>query len=546
MSASTAVFEAQKILTMDPHRPIATHVAVREGRILGVGALDEVEGWGAYDLDRSFADKILMPGLVEGHSHVTEGAVWKHTYVGFYDRRGPDGTLWRGLGSIEEVLVRLREAERRLGSPDQPLVGWGFDPIFLERPMVADDLDSVSTTRPVLVIHASFHLLNVNTVLMERAGITASTEVQGILKDEHGKPTGQFQSMAANDLIYKALGAELLNRGSAAEELRLFGRSAVRAGVTTVTDMFNDLPEAVVENYRAVTADPGFPVRLVPAFNGVSANRDGAAYLHALTRHNTGKLRFGLAKLVLDGSIQGFTARLKWPGYYNGKPNGVWNIAPGELKQALLAYHKAGFQVHIHVNGDEASEFALDAIEAVLAEAPRFDHRHTLQHCQMADAAQFRRMAALGVCVNLFCNHIFYWGDAHYAETMGPDRAERMDAVATAVRCGVPVAMHSDAPITPLAPLFTAWCAVNRRTASGRLLGSNERIPVETALQAITLGAAHTLKMDREIGSIEVGKFADFAVLEDDPTEVPPEALRDVRVWGTVLGGQVFPAPRTQ
>lgn len=542
MDANTVVFEAGKIITMDPNRPVATHVAVRDGRILGVGAPEEMRAWGGFDLDRSFAGKVLMPGLVEGHCHVTEGTVWKHCYVGFYDRRGPDGAFRRGVKSIEEVIARLAEAERRLDEPEAVLLGWGFDPIFLERRLVAADLDRVSATRPVLVVHASFHLLNVNTPLMRRAGITRDTNAQGVLKDADGEPTGQFQSMAANYLIYKAAGTNLLTRGSAPDELSLFARSALVAGVTTVTDLVNELPEPVVANYRAMTAEPDFPVRLVPALKGFGSP-NGVERLRELVGHNTDKLRFGRVKLVVDGSIQGFTARLKWPGYHNGRPNGFWYMAPEEIARVLKPFHAAGFQVHIHTNGDEATEAALDAIEAVLGEAPRWDHRHTLQHCQMADAAQFRRMAALGVCANLFCNHIFYWGDAHYEQTMGPDRAERMDATATAMRHGVPFAMHSDAPITPLGPLFTAWCAVNRLTASGRLLGASERIPVEAALRAITLGAAYTLRMDDEIGSIEVGKRADFAVLEDDPTAVPPEALKDVRVWGTVLGGCVFRAP---
>jgi len=106
----------------------------------------------------------------------------------------------------------------------------------------------------------------------------------------------------------------------------------------------------------------------------------------------------------------------------------------------------------------------------------------------------------------------------------------------------VPFAIHSDAPVTPLAPLFTAWCAVHRLTASGRVLGEHERIGVGEALRAITLGAAYTLKLDGEIGSIEAGKRADFAVLEDDPLEVPAQALKDVRVWGTVQDGRVFEA----
>jgi predicted amidohydrolase YtcJ len=126
--------------------------------------------------------------------------------------------------------------------------------------------------------------------------------------------------------------------------------------------------------------------------------------------------------------------------------------------------------------------------------------------------------------------------------TMGPDRAHRINACRSALAAGVRLAIHSDAPVTPLAPLFTAWCAVNRVTPSGRVLGAAEALTVPEALRAITLGAAWTLKLDHEVGSIECGKRADFAVLDDDPYEVAPAALKDVPVWGTVLSGRVFEA----
>jgi predicted amidohydrolase YtcJ len=118
-----------------------------------------------------------------------------------------------------------------------------------------------------------------------------------------------------------------------------------------------------------------------------------------------------------------------------------------------------------------------------------------------------------------------------------------MDACGTALATGVPFAIHCDAPVTPIGPLFTAWCAVNRLTASGRTLGEQEKISVAEALRAITLGAAYTLKLDEELGSIDVGKRADFAILDDDPLSVPPEKLKDIGVWGTVLGGRIFAAP---
>ena len=126
---------------------------------------------------------------------------------------------------------------------------------------------------------------------------------------------------------------------------------------------------------------------------------------------------------------------------------------------------------------------------------------------------------------------------------MGPDRAERLDACSSALDAGVPLAIHSDAPVTPLGPLFTAWCAVNRVTPSGRVLGASERLGVPEALRAITLGAAATLKLDGEVGSIECGKRADFCVLDDDPLAVDPMALKDIRVRATILSGRVHLAP---
>jgi predicted amidohydrolase YtcJ len=151
-------------------------------------------------------------------------------------------------------------------------------------------------------------------------------------------------------------------------------------------------------------------------------------------------------------------------------------------------------------------------------------------------------MANLGMCGNLFANHLWFWGDQHHQSTVGPERANRMEACATALREGVPISLHSDAAVTPLGQLHSMWCAVNRVTPSGRVLGAEERISVADALHAVTLGAAYQLHLDHEIGSIEVGKRADFAVLAQDPFDVDPMELRDIPVWGTVLGGRVFRA----
>ncbi len=507
--------------------------------------------WGAFDLDTRFADKVLMPGLVEGHSHLMAGGLWQFPFIGFHSRTAPDGTISAGCRNFDEVVARLIELEAKIDDPTKPLLAWGFDPIFFgnER-MTVRHLDQVSATRPVVILHASQHLMNVNSPALAATGITRDTEVDGVARfvdgDKLGEPTGELQEFAAMFPITRLTGNIFRVAGSNEQSLRLFGQIAQLAGVTTATDLVNDLSDDNAQVLQRVTAEADFPVRLVPAYLSLdgSISRDaGVARVTSRVATNTDKLHFGLVKIVTDGSIQGFTARVRWPGYFDGHDNGIWIQPPNDLKATIAHFHAAGFQLHIHTNGDEATELALDGIEAALAEHPRADHRHTLQHCQMADAAQFRRMARLGICANLFANHIYYWGDAHLALTMGPDRAERMDACATALRHGVPLAIHSDAPITPLGPLFTAWCAVNRLTSSGRVLGAGERISVADALYAITLGAAFTLRLDDRIGSIEVRKFADFCVLDDDPLTTAPEALKDLRIAGTVLGGRVLALP---
>ena len=365
----------------------------------------------------------------------------------------------------------------------------------------------------------------------------------GVPLDAEGLPLGELKGPDAMTPVSPLVG---LDRGLLATDewgLRQFARLCVRTGVTTATDLANLLEDEAVDMMLRVSGEETFPLRLVSL--RVFRNTTVAGLIdHAvrLKKRSTDRLRLGIVKIVADGSIQGFSARLKWPGYYNGAPNGLWYVPPEHLREAFRLALDAGVQIHTHTNGDEATELVLDCIEDALRKYPTPDHRFTLQHCQLADAAQYRRMRKLGMCVNLVPNHHYHWGDQHYALTVGPERAERMNPCATALANGVPMAIHSDAPVTPLGPLFTAWCAVNRRTQSGRVLGEAEKISVTDALRTITLGAAYTLKLDGEIGSIETGKRADFAVLEDDPTTIAPENLKDVRVWGTVHGGKVYPA----
>lgn len=540
------IYQAKSIRTMNPHMPHATHIAVRDGHILAVGTKNDIEiwqsAWGEMELNTDFAARTLLPGFVEGHSHLMEGLFWNYHYVGYYDREGPDGKVWPGLKSIDAVVARLKEIDAARDDKSEPLIAWGFDPIFFtDRRMNLADLDTVSTACPVIVLHASLHILNANSAVMEKAGVSENDNSEFIRRDDKGKVSGEFLGQMGMFMAMRTTNIDILALGSSPQTLKNFADVARQTGVTTATDLANPMPEGSEDTMLEQINRDDYPMRLVVAFQGSGAKpEDGVARMAQLAERQSGKLRFSLVKLVADGSIQGFSARLKWPGYFNGAPNGLWYIEPDRLRGYLKAFTEAGIQVHVHTNGDECTQVALDAIEEALRAHPWPDHRHTLQHCQMASRSDFRRMKNMGVGVNLFTNHLYYWGDAHRTVTMGPERAARLDDCGGALAEGVPLAIHSDAPVTALAPLFTAWCAVNRRTSEGVTLGGEaEKISVEDALYAITMGGAYSLKMDGEIGSLEVGKRADMAILADDPIEVGAEGLKDISVVGTMVDGIV-------
>ncbi len=545
------IYPARTIVTLNPAAPEAEAVAVLDGRILSVGSLEEVTGWAGIrevEIDRRFADAVLVPGFIEAHMHaLLTGILWQGVYVGRFDRVAPDGRTVRGLATRQEVLERLAMAAAKLPDDGSWLIAWGYQPEYYnDSPLTRADLDPIAMGHPMFIENLSMHVYYVNSKALEVAGIGADTTVEGILKQD-GRPTGELQEMKAVFAFLPKLpplNAEVLLRS-----LRDAGRMAHRAGVTTFTDMNFGLVPGAYQAYAAAAADPGFPVRsmLHPVNeifeSGPIAEKGGLDHLLQAHAKDSDRLSLGGVKFIVDGSIQAGTALFRWPYYYRTLENGVANISQEDLNRDVLEVHKRGLQAVIHTNGDKATDMALDAIEAAQKAHPMPDARHRLEHNQFPSQAQLRRMQALDVGTSLFVNHIYYWGDLHYSTYLGPDRAERMDPAGSAQRLGIPYSIHSDASVTPLDPLMAMWVAVKRETMSGRVLGASERLTVPQALHAVTLGAARLMKQDDIKGSIETGKLADFTVLDRNPlTLADPDELRQVRVLGTVVGGVAFPA----
>lgn len=254
MNSSIKVCSARKILPMNPMQPEATHVAVRDGRLLAVGDADRRRAWGDFELDDCFAGPLLMPGLVEGHANLLASGLWQYVYVGFHERTASDGAEWPGCRSFDEVVARLSKAQSRLGDSVQRLLAWGFDPIFFgaER-MTVRHLDRVSRERPIVVLHASLHLMNVNSAALAKAGITRDSELEGIARFADGEPNGELQEFAAMFPIMRLTGNVFHLAGGSETAVRMYGRIAQLAGVTTAVDLANDLSDDMTALLERVT-----------------------------------------------------------------------------------------------------------------------------------------------------------------------------------------------------------------------------------------------------------------------------------------------------
>ena len=548
------IFPVGTIWTMDPGRPLARAVAVRDGRIVSVGTMETMRPWLAgtpYEIDDRFSDKVMFPGFIDPHTHLRKsGVLMGLTYIGPIDQQGPRG-FNIGLKNRAEVMDKLREVDRRLDDPAEPILAWGLDPAVQGGQLHRDELDAISKIRPIWTLTYAPHVVAVNTPMLAWIGVDESTNVYGIERYSDGRLNGQFIERGATQIATQTVAKHLNRPGSGVAALRSLGGVAQRAGITMTADMTfgGDDFEMEWADQQEVVNDPSFPLRhlLVPIEGRLRASHgDGAvAFLKELYRLNTPKLGFHGVKFLNDGSYPAMTLRLRYPGYLDGHEGHRGETPWEDLVEVMLPYWQAGIQIHSHANGDETVQMTLDVLERLQRAHPRFDHRFTIEHYCISSPDQARRLKALGGVASVNNYFVHYRSMIHAEQGFGPDRSEATARLGSLAREGVVFAVHSDFSLvlTPIHPLTAVWIAVNRIALDGKTVQApGERIDVDRALRAITIDAAHILRRDHEFGSIEAGKFADFTILEDDPYAVDPMKIRDIPIWGTVLGGRVFQA----
>ena len=541
------IYTARSIITMDESLPRATAVAVAEGRIVAVGDLDSMGAWRqAHDhvIDDRFADKVLLPGLIDNHLHPLMATMLLNTRWITPQRWSLPGREVKATRGRSAYLDQVAAAVAESGPSDEPFVTWGYHELW-HGVVRRAHLDRIAPQRPVILWQRSFHEVVVNSAALQWLGFDPAVDEEPIDVDfEQGLFSERGLSPALGRLVPFLL----------TPERRQAGLEAVRSivhqgGVTTIADMgvgmyFGLEQEAAL--LQATFDGESSPVRivLVPAAPALPDTSERDAWLQAFEDFPAAaspNVRIGRhMKLLADGGFFAQYMRMNPPGYIDGH-KGKWLTPPAELEALARLFWDRGYQLHVHVNGDEGMDVVLNILERALTASPRPDHRTTLHHVGFATNDQLRRAGRLGAVISAQPYYIWALGDLYAAHGLGYDRASQMSRIGAMVRNGIPTSLHSDFTMAPAAPLTLAWVAVNRVTSEGSLMAPPERITVEQALRAVTIDAAFALRMEQEIGSIVAGKRADFTVLETGPLEVAPMQVKDIPVWGTVFEGRPYP-----
>lgn len=557
------IFVAKRVHTMDESLPLATAIGVIGSRIVAVGDMATMEPWKKgreVIVDLTLRDKVVLPGFIDNHLHPFLGALLTPMEIIAPEPwRMPGGVVLPAANSPEEYLRLLKARLAAKPDKDDWFISFGYQPHEHGR-LTRRELDVLCPDRPVILWQRSFHETYLNSAALAKLGLdesNAGSHPQVRLEDGHFFENG-------NGLVLQRLMPYLLRPAWYHKGLSITATLMQQGGITTAADMlFGGLnPDFELAALEACIEQPGLPLRIVNVcdargFSNRAAPAAGprapgqvpdfkaglAAIEETLARGSHRVLFLKAVKLFADGAMFSQLMQMGSPGYTDGH-HGEWLMHPDVLAAGVQVFWEAGYQIHVHVNGDAGMDSVLAALSAAQARKPRFDHRFIMHHVGFHTNAQSRRMAALGAHASVNPYYIHALADAFGQAGLGPDRADQIVRAGSIVRNGMGVSFHSDFMMAPMEPLLLAWCAASRTTRSGRKVSPEECLSVMQALRGITIDAAHAITLDHEIGSIVAGKRADFAVLEDDPFELGPERLRDVRVSGTVFEGQVHMLPR--
>lgn len=531
------IFSGGTILTMDEANSAAESVAIRNDEIVGVGRADEMQALsGPQTRVVDLGGKTLLPGLIDPHTHLSR--FYGDEVLRSVDLRCPP----LGQVTTPELLVERLGAEAGRVPAGEWIIGARYDEKAFpdQYQPTRRDLDRASTEHPIIATHRSGHTAVANSVALEMAGIGRDTPdpVGGSYgrDPETGEPNGVLFSLPAVNSVMDLLPPETMDERL--EALAAAQQDCLIAGVTSTHDA--RVSREAIRMFQIASAEGRLPVRTNMMLDPEAAF-DAAGTSTFRTGFGNERLKVGPIKIFIDGSVPGMTGWMSKPYYtpFHGDTChcGQATMPIEDFEATILRAHTQGFQVAIHAGGDRAIDACINAIRQAQKAEPRPDARHRIEHCHYPRPDQLDAMAELGISPSFFVAHTYYWGERYIDYILGPERAGRISPLRSARERGIRFSLHSDSPHVPVDPIRDVYCAVNRISHGGRVLGADERITVGEALRAVTIDAAWQGFDEDRRGSVEPGKLADFTIVDKNPMEVDPAALRSISIEEVIIGG---------
>ena len=532
--AADIIFTGEHILTMDGSDVDA--VAVQDGLISATGTTEHImvrKGENTRLIE--LGDNALLPGFIDSHGHITAVA----RFLNFANIASPPVGPVTTISDIQNTMkTHIAKGDFEPGSW---IIGSGYDDSLLEEKQhpTRYDLDQISNDNPIVLIHASIHLVVVNSKGLEILGIGPETDDPkgGHIQREPGtnNPNGVLEETAA----FKALGVSADNNEETfLDAFRGALKSYASYGITTAQDGGSSLADVTLLEKAANESPFEIDVTLYPFLMGLTEDERAAV---STKDYNKG-VRLAGVKFILDGSIQGKTGYLRDPYVHptHGKEEdyrGYPTIPKEVVENWLHPMLERNVPVLMHANGDAAIELLIDSVESGLQKVGKADHRTVIIHSQMIRDDQLDRVKTLGLIPSYFSAHPYFWGDWHRT-ILGEERAARISPIRSTVERDIPFTIHNDAPVVPPDMMHLLWVTVNRETRSGYVLGEAQKATVMEALNAMTVGGAYQLFEEDLKGSITAGKQADFVILEKNPLTVNPSTLKDIEIIETIARGK--------
>ncbi|MFB0560434.1 MAG: amidohydrolase [Candidatus Lokiarchaeia archaeon] len=516
------------IITLDLGNPRAEAVAVRHGKIIGVGTNEEMKS--LIDEKVKIIDlegKTVLPGFSDCHIHLLgHGAMLNMLDL-------------KEVKSIEEIKDKLRkEAERK--ASESWIVGHGWDDSTLAENRLPTrwDLDEAAPDNPVTLMRICGHISCVNSKALELANITAETESPPggkIDKDpKTNEPTGIMREAAG----FMVISLVSLGDEDYALALKRACEEAVSKGLTSIHCMpiLDQAQDFQGRAFQTMLMRDELPLRVYLQIPEASLH--SLMNLGFYTGFGNPRLKIGAIKIILDGSLGGRTAAMLEPFSDDPGNLGILIYDEAKLREIVKNAHMADFQLAIHCIGDRAAVVALDAIEEALREKPKEDHRHRIEHASVLNEELIEQMKKLEIVASV--QPPFIVSDGRWMlDRVGEERAKYVYPFKTLLEEGIKLAAGSDCPVEFMDPLPGIQAAVSREVTPDYTFIPEQRVSVEQAIHSYTLGAAYASFEENIRGSIETGKLADFVVLSDDPLKVPTNKIGEIEVEMTIVDGEI-------